>query len=74
MPFFVCIFPNISSFAKKLGGGSEAVSEYLLREAGIATVPGKPFGDDSRIRLSFAQGVNQLEKAFDRVSIALQKL
>lgn len=68
------VFPDISAYAKRLSGGSERVAEYLLQEAGVAVVPGKPFGDDSRIRISFAKDLKSLEKALSRVTDALAKL
>lgn len=68
------VFPDISHYSKLLSGGSEALAEYLLKEAGVAVVPGKPFGDDNRIRISFANDLNNLEKALKRVAAALQKL
>jgi aspartate aminotransferase len=55
-------------------GGSVGLAEYLLNEAGVAVVPGKPFGDDDAIRISFARDVPTLEKGLNRVSAALKKL
>lgn len=66
-------FPDISSFSDKIGK-SEAIAEYLLKDAGVAVVPGKPFGDDNRIRISFAKDLKSLEKAFVRIQASLQKL
>lgn len=68
------VFPDVSAFFPKLGGTSEAMAEYLLREAGVAVVPGKPFGDDRRIRLSFAKDLKTMEKGLKRVQEALKKL
>lgn len=67
-------FPDISLYAQKLGGGSELLAEHLLTEAGVAVVPGKPFGDDNRIRISFAKDLKTLEKGLSRIQGALQKL
>lgn len=68
------LFPNVAYYAKKLGGGSDLVAEYLLNEAGVAVVPGRPFGDDARIRISFAKDVKTLEKGLQRIQAALQKI
>lgn len=68
------VFPEISHYSKLLSGGSAEVAEYLLKEAGVAVVPGKPFGDDNRIRISFANDLKNLEKALKRIGAALQKL
>ena len=67
------LFPEVAPYAEKLGG-SDLVAEYLLKEAGVAVVPGKPFGDDKRIRISFAKDIVSLEKAMNRIAGALQKL
>jgi aspartate aminotransferase len=68
------VFPDLSAYAKRLSGGSEKLAEYLLQEAGVAVVPGKPFGDDERIRISFAKDLKSLEKALNRIAQALAKL
>lgn len=68
------LFPDVSYYSRKLGGGSDLVAEYLLNEAGVAVVPGRPFGDDSRIRISFAKDLKTLEKGLQRIRAALQKI
>jgi aspartate aminotransferase len=68
-------FPDVSAYGRKLeGGGSEALAEYLLKTAGVAVVPGKPFGNDSRIRISFAKDLKTLENGLNRIQGALQKI
>ena len=44
------VFPNISRYAKD----SEAFAFHLLRESGIATVPGKYFGSNGEAHLRFS--------------------
>jgi aspartate aminotransferase len=74
------LFPDYSAFfgrkspQGKLISGSEALAEYLLEDAGIAVVPGKPFGDDRCIRISIAREQNILRNAFARMLQSLQKL
>lgn len=68
------LFPDVSAHLKAKGWGSEKLAEHLLLEAGVAVVPGKPFGDDNRIRISFAKDRKSLEKGFDRIRVALQKI
>lgn len=73
------LFPDVSRyFGKRFGKyeirGSESMAEYLLKEAGIAIVPGKPFGEDRCIRFSFAKDKAYLEKGMTRFVAALQKL
>ncbi len=67
-------FPDVSHYTEKLGGGSVAMAEYLLNEAGVAVVPGKPFGDDRCIRISFAKDLKSLEIGLSRVQGALLKI
>jgi len=66
------IFPNI----KATGMTSEEFSGYLLREARVATVPGRAFGRDGEgyIRISYAASYEKLEEAMDRIHEALTRL
>ena len=59
-------FPNIASTGMK---GNE-FSEIALNEKGVALVPGKSFGDnaDDFIRISYANSLENLEKALYRIS------
>lgn len=66
-------FPDLGWYADKLGG-SVPLAEYLLNEAGVAVVPGKPFGNDRCIRISFAKDLKSLETGLSRLQGALQKL
>jgi aspartate aminotransferase len=68
------VYPGMGAYVQSLGGGSEKLAEYLLSEGGVAVVPGKPFGNDSRIRISFARDLKTLEKGILRIRAALQKL
>jgi len=43
-------------------------TELLLKEAGVAVVPGSGFGAPGHIRLSFACSMQTLEKALDRIA------
>lgn len=49
------------------GLDSVTVSDRLLNEALVAVVPGKPFGSDAHIRLSFATSDKILEEAYQRL-------
>jgi len=66
------IFPNI----KATGMTSEEFSGYLLREARVATVPGRAFGKygEGYIRISYAASYEKLEEAMDRIHEALIRL
>jgi aspartate aminotransferase len=66
-------FPDVSIYTKAFGG-SVGLAEYLLNEAGVAVVPGKPFGDDRCIRISFAKDLKSLENGLSRLVNALKKV
>jgi aspartate aminotransferase len=60
-------FPDISGAGH---GDSAEFAEWLLREAGIATVPGPAFGPggEGHVRLSFAVPTVELESALERMT------
>ncbi len=66
------VFPNIKGIGKK----SKEFSDYLLNEAGVAVLPGTSFGryGEGYLRISFANSVENIEKALDRISKAVEKL
>jgi aspartate aminotransferase len=76
---FYC-FPDLSAYYGRKTNtgtviqGSTFMAEYLLKEAGIALVPGKPFGEDRCLRLSFARDKKSIEDGITRMATALQKL
>ena len=57
------VFCNI----KKTGCDSITIANRLLEEVNVAVIPGKPFGSDEHIRLSFAVGKDEIEKGMDRI-------
>jgi len=73
------IFPDVSalygkSYNGKIIDNSEKLSDYLLEEAWVATVPGAAFGDPDCIRLSYATSMEQLTEAMKRINKAVDKL
>jgi aminotransferase len=56
------VFPEVP------GGDSEAFAEALLREEGVAVVPGDAFGTggDGHLRVSYATGMDDLREAMVR--------
>ena len=72
-------FPNVSGlFGKRAKGGvlrgSADVCAFLLDEARIATVAGVDFGSDAHIRLSYATGLETIEKGVARMDAAVRTL
>ena len=65
-------FTNI----KDTGKLSEDVAQFLIEEAGVATVPGTAFGENGEgyLRVSYARTIDQLEEACNRIEKAINKL
>lgn len=53
---------------KKTGVDSVTLSNRLLDEAKVAVIPGKPFGSDEHIRLSFATSKDDIKKGTERIA------
>jgi aspartate aminotransferase len=51
-----------------------AFCEQLMKQEGVALVPGAAFGDDRWVRLSYAVSDVELEAALDRVLRLIQRL
>ena len=72
------IFPNISHyFGRTIDGfkinNASDMSMFLLEKALVATVTGDAFGNPNCIRISYAASKEQINKAIDRIKIALEK-
>lgn len=73
------VFPNFSayygkSFNGKVIAGSVEMSEYLLEESFMATVPGAAFGAEQFVRFSFATSMDAITDGMNRLKEALAKL
>ncbi len=73
------VFANISMlFGRRFNGkvinNSVDMANYLLDEAGVAVVPGEPFGDDAYIRLSYATSSENVMAGVKRINDAVEKL
>jgi aspartate/methionine/tyrosine aminotransferase len=66
------VFPNISSYGKS----SDWMAEYLLEQAGVALLPGTSFGANGEgfLRLCFANSLENIQIAIERMGYALSKL
>lgn len=69
------VFANASGLYNKKGNGktikgSADLATWLLDSAGIAVVPGEPFGDDNYIRLSYATSLDNILKGIKRIGEA----
>jgi aspartate aminotransferase len=55
-------------------GDSIRFCSYILDEARVALVPGKAFGCDNFVRLSYATDLESIKEAMDRIKAAVDKL
>lgn len=65
-------FPNV----RALPPSCEEVADLLLEEAGVATLPGTAFGryGEGHLRLCFANSMERLGQALERMAAAFRKL
>jgi aspartate aminotransferase len=63
---FYC-FPDFRSYTQN----SVELSEFLLRKALVVTVPGKEFGMEGYLRLSYAGSVKDITEGIARMKWAL---
>ena len=64
------VFPDI----RRYGLSSDEFCTRLIREGGLAAVPGSCFGAEGHIRLSYCYSDPQLQTALDRLEAFLGKL
>ena len=73
------VFPDVSYYYGK-SNGTETIhnaadfSMYLLNTAHVSSVMGDAFGEPNCVRFSFANSMPNIEKAWDRIATALNKL
>jgi aspartate aminotransferase len=63
---------DISAHYGRIIGGKKIQNSMdfasaILEQAGVAIVPGGPFGCDKNVRLSFATSTEQITKGLDRI-------
>jgi aspartate aminotransferase len=73
------VFPDVSAFFGRRGPDGRIASAtelamYLLRHAGVATVPGEGFGAPAHIRISYAAARPVLSDGLARIGRALAEL
>lgn len=76
---FYCLLSCAIYIGRKTPQGATIASDddfadYLLNEAGVAMIPGAPFGLKSYVRVSFATSKAKIEEAFARIRAALARL
>ncbi|MCL6436674.1 MAG: pyridoxal phosphate-dependent aminotransferase [Leptolyngbyaceae cyanobacterium HOT.MB2.61] len=65
------VFPNVT----QLPLSSDQLADYLLEEAGVATLSGTAFGKfgDGYLRLSYANSLENIQEALQRIQTAICK-
>ncbi len=65
-------FPNVKAFGKP----SAEIANFLLDEANVALLPGTAFGQNGEgyLRLAYANSLENIERALERIGAALGKL
>ena len=66
------VFPNIEGTSKS----SREMQDFLLNEAGVATLSGTSFGEygEGFVRFSYANSVENIQKALERIGEAVTRL
>jgi aspartate aminotransferase len=72
-------FPDVSGLCGRPWqgrtlGGSADITAFLLEEARVAVVPGADFGSDRHVRLSYACGLETIERGLGRIREACARL
>ena len=62
------------SYRGKSVEGSLKFTEFLLKEAQVALVPGIAFGADANTRMAFATSLENIQKGLERIGNALDLL
>jgi len=79
IPGFRCATPRGAFYAfpnvRGTGISSDELADYLLEEAGVAVLSGTAFGKygDGYLRLSYANSVENIQKALERIRQALAR-
>ena len=80
IPGFRCLKPKGAFYAfpniEGTGMSSRELAAYLLEEAGVAVLSGTAFGEygEGFLRLSFANSVENIHKALERIEKAIRRL
>ncbi len=80
LPGFRCLKPKGAFYAfpniEGTGMSSRELANYLLEEAGVAVLSGTAFGEygEGFLRLSFANSIENIQKALERIEKALRRL
>lgn len=74
------VFPNVSGLLNKRTPGGKVINsgddfaDYLLQDAQVAVVPGAGFGAPDYMRLSYATGMDAIQRGVERIGNAVHAL
>jgi aspartate aminotransferase len=74
------IFPMVNKYFGKMAPDGNMIDNaddlcmYLLNTAHVSTVTGSAFGEPNCIRISFANSLEKIEKAYERIKAAMAAL
>lgn len=70
------VFPNVSKLAERAGMTSKELASFFLEDAGVAVLSGTAFGEygNGYLRFSYANSVENINKALDRIQTSLKKI
>ncbi len=67
-------FFRVDGIREQRSGHRAAFCEQLMKQEGVALVPGGAFADDRWVRLSYSVSDAELEKAMDRILRFIHRL
>lgn len=65
------LFPNVTEFLGRGFPTDQALAEFILREAGVALLPGSAFGMPGHLRISFASSELIINKSYKQIKKVL---
>ena len=73
------VYPDVQAYLGKSAGDRKIetatdLCQYLLDEALVSTVPGEAYNVPGKIRISYSNSMENLEKGMDRIVKALASL
>ena len=73
------VFPEVDQYFGRSDGthiinDADDLCMYFLNTANVSTVTGRAFGSPNCIRISFANSMENIERGFEKIRLALEKL